>query len=68
MAYAFGIGGVVIAGVGAALIVIDSLNSGNAQSDAAPTPAQQAQQRRTQLRLSPVLGPTVGGLSLGMTF
>lgn len=68
MAYAFGIGGVVIAGVGAALIVIDSLNSSNTQSDAAPTPAQQAQQRRTQLRLSPVVGPTVGGLSLGMTF
>ncbi len=68
MAYAFGIGGVVIAGVGAALIVIDSLNSGGAQSDAAPTPSQAQQQRRTQLRLSPIIGSTVGGLSLGATF
>lgn len=68
MAYAFGIGGVVIAGVGAALVVIDSLNSGSSQSDANPTPAQQAAQRRTQLRLSPIVGPNVGGLNLGMTF
>lgn len=68
MAYAFGIGGAVIAGVGAALIVIDSMNSGSAQSDAAPTPAQQAQQRRTQLRLNPVIGSTYNGLNLGLTF
>jgi hypothetical protein len=68
MAYAFGIGGVVIAGVGAALVVIDALGSSGAQSDAAPTPAQQSQQRRTQMTFSPVIGQGVGGMTFGMTF
>ncbi len=68
MAYAFGIGGVVIAGVGAALVVIDTLASSGPQSDAAPTPAQQSQQRRTQMTFSPVIGQGVGGMTFGMTF
>lgn len=68
MAYAFGIGGVVIAGVGAALVVIDTLGSSGSQSDTAPTPAQQSQQRRTQMSFSPVIGNGVGGMTFGMTF
>lgn len=66
MAYVFGLGGVVIAGVGAALIVIDSLNSSSGAAPASPNGATPP--RRAQMQVTPVLSPGYGGVNLGLTF
>lgn len=74
LAYAFGIGGIVLAGVGAALVIIDSLNSGSAnegqpQPGAAPSPTPA--RPRASLRVAPVLNPSangVNGVNLSLTF
>jgi hypothetical protein len=70
LAYAFGIGGIVLAGVGAALVVIDVMQSnspateGQPQPGASPRPAQP----HAQLRISPILAPGLGGVHMGLTF
>ncbi|MFO0605145.1 MAG: hypothetical protein U0324_18330 [Polyangiales bacterium] len=61
LAIAFGVGGLVLAGVGAALVIVDGMGSG-ARSEGRPQPAQ------ARLRVSPVLAPGLGGVNVGMTF
>ena len=60
MAIAFGVGGLVLAGVGAALVIVDGMGSGAPQRGP-PQPAQ------ARLRVAPVLAPP-GGVNVGMTF
>jgi hypothetical protein len=59
LALVLGIGGVVVAGVGAALVVVDS------NSDSGPANARTS---RVQLRMSPLLSPTVSGINMNVTF
>ena len=70
LAYAFGIGGVVLAGVGAALVVIDVMQSNSSSTEGQPQPGATPRpaQPRAQLRVSPILAPGLGGVHLGLTF
>lgn len=73
LAYAFGIGGIVLAGVGAALVIIDSLNSSSASTEGQPQPgaappSPTPARPRASLRVMPVLGPTVNGVNMSLTF
>jgi len=61
MAIAFGVGGLVLAGVGAALVVLDGMSSGS-HEEGAPRPAQ------ARLQVAPVLAPGLGGVNVGLTF
>jgi len=66
LAYAFGIGGVVLAGVGAALVIIDTMQSSGAATEGQPQPGAPARQAR--LQVAPVLAPGLGGVNVGLTF
>jgi hypothetical protein len=59
LAWAFGLGGIALAGAGAAFVVLDSMGG---HGDAAPQPAQ------ARLHVSPVLSPTVSGVNVDVTF
>jgi hypothetical protein len=61
MAIAFGVGGLGLAGVGAALVIVDGMGSG-ARTEGRPQPVQ------ARLRVAPVLAPGLGGVNVGMTF
>ena len=61
MAIAFGVGGLVLAGVGAALVVIDGMGSGS-REEGQVRPAQ------ARLQVAPVLAPGLGGVNVGLTF
>jgi len=61
MAIAFGVGGIVLAGLGAALVVLDGMASGS-REEGAPRPAQ------ARLQVAPVLAPGLGGVNVGLTF
>jgi hypothetical protein len=61
MAIAFGVGGLVLAGVGAALVVVDGMGP-SSRREGATAPAQ------ARLQVSPVLAPGLGGVNVGMTF
>jgi hypothetical protein len=65
LAYAFGIGGIVLTVAGAALVIVDTVGGRAPPADAQPA---QPAQRRTQIQISPVLGRGVGGVNFGMTF
>ncbi len=65
LAYAFGVGGVVLAGVGAALVIIDMMNSSTPAQEGQP--AQQPA-RQARLQVAPSLAPGYGGLAVGLTF
>lgn len=61
MALAFGVGGLVLAGVGAAFVVVDGASpSARREGQSAPP--------RASLRVSPLLAPGLGGVHLGMSF
>ncbi len=66
LAYAFGIGGVVLAGVGAALVIIDTMQSSGAATEGQPQPG--APPRQARLQVAPVLAPGLGGVNVGLTF
>lgn len=66
LAYTFGIGGLVLAGVGAALVVIDVLQSHSPATEGQP-PAGAAP-RQARLQVAPVLAPGLGGVNVGLTF
>jgi hypothetical protein len=70
LAYAFGIGGLVLAGVGAALVVIDTMQSNTPGVEGQPQPGQNPRQAQSQARLqvAPVLAPGLGGVHVGLTF
>ncbi len=70
LAYAFGIGGIVLAGVGAALVVIDVMQSNSPSTEGQPAPGANPRpaQPRAQLRVSPILAPGLGGVHMGLTF
>lgn len=59
LAWAFGVGGIALAGAGAVLVVLDSMSG---RSDGAPQPAQ------ARLHVTPVLGPTLGGVNVDLAF
>lgn len=61
MAIAFGVGGLVLAGVGAALVVIDGMGSGSREEG-------QARPAQARLQVAPVLAPGLGGVNVGLTF
>ncbi len=64
LAWVFGVSGLALAGAGAVFMVLDAMASGSAAREAEP----QRQPPRARLNVSPVIGPRVGGVNLGLTF
>ncbi len=62
LAWVFGLGGLALAGVGATLVVLDTMGGSNASREGATPP------RQARIQLTPTLGPTVNGLDLRLTF
>jgi hypothetical protein len=61
LAWVFGLGGIALAGVGATLVVLDTM-SGRSANEGTTRPAQ------ARLELAPVFGTRVNGLDLRLTF
>jgi hypothetical protein len=61
MAIAFGVGGLLLAGVGTTLVILDGTRSG--AHDERPHPPAQA-----RLQVTPVLAPGIGAVHVGVTF
>jgi len=64
LALGFGIGGVVLAGVGAVLVVLDRPRGERAPSGNGPMASPTA----SRLQFSPILGARTGGLNLSLAF
>ena len=62
LSWAFGIGGLVLAGAGATLIALDTMGRSSTR-EGAPQPAP-----RASLQITPVLGSRVNGVNFGLSF
>ncbi len=62
LSWAFGIGGLVLAGAGATLIALDTMGRSSTREATPQNPP------RASLQISPVLGSRVNGVNLGLSF